>query len=250
MPPVVLTETHGPVLSITLNRPAARNAFDSRMAEGLTSVLRQFEEDRSLVAAVLRGSGSVFCAGMDLKEFADGVDNETFHQLLRRGSDKPLVAAIEGYAMAGGLELALLCDVIVAAKNSRLGLPEVGLGLFAAGGALLRLQRRVSFGRAMMLVLSGEAISGEEAHSIGLVDRLVDAGHAADEALALAGSIAKNAPLAVRVSKRLMLESFGRSEAEFWSSQESAIDTVFASNDAREGVAAFIERRRPQWGGD
>ena len=251
--PVVLTEARGPVLVITLNRPEARNSVNRQTAEAVGEALDQLDADPSLAAGVVTGAGKGFSAGMDLKAFATGefpiAGDRGFAGIVQRGSRKPLIAAVEGFALAGGLEIALACDLIVASRGARLGIPEVGVGLFAGAGALLRLPRRVGLGPAMALALTGQPVDADEGHRIGLVDRLVEPGEALAEAVKLAEAIAKNAPLAVAASKRILVDGFTKSDEEFWSWQGSFFSEVFGSKDALEGARAFAEKRAPNWQG-
>jgi enoyl-CoA hydratase len=249
MSDVVLTESRGRVLLITLNRPDARNAINTDLAQGLLAGVGQLDGDDGLTAGVLTGAGRGFCAGMDLKAFlADGMP-KGFNEFLTAGARKPLIAAIEGFALAGGLELALTCDLLVAARDARLGIPEAGVGLFAAGGALLRLPRRVPYGVAMEMALTADPIPAEQAHEHGLVTRLAEPGTAVDVAMELAERIAKNAPLSVAASKQILRETQGRTEAEFWEFQAPLVRDVFTSADAKEGPLAFAEKRAPNWSG-
>jgi len=245
----VLTERRGRVLLITLNRPDARNAINHELADGLVAAVDDLDGDDGLTAGVLTGAGKGFCSGMDLKAFAERGAPKAVTAFLQNGWAKPLVAAVEGFAMAGGLELALTCDLLVAAKGARLGIPEAGVGLFAAGGGLLRLPRRVPYGVAMEMALTADPITAEQAFDHGLVTRLAEPGQAVDVALALAERIARNAPLAVAASKRLIRASLGCTEEEFWAMQLPHIPGVFESDDAREGPRAFAEKRAPVWSG-
>jgi enoyl-CoA hydratase len=249
----VLSEVRGKTLLITLNRPDARNSVNRELAEAMVETLDALDADPALAVGVLTGAGKGFSAGMDLKAFLTGgmptIDGRGFAGITERASYKPLVAAVEGFALAGGLEIALACDLVVAAEGARLGIPEVGVGLFAAGGALLRLPRRVPYGVAMELALTGDPITAERAAEVGLVDRLAAPGHAVAVALELAERIARNAPLAVGASKALLRETQGRTETEFWVLQREQIRTVFASSDAKEGATAFAEKRAPEWQG-
>ncbi len=245
----VLTERRGRVLLITLNRPDARNAINHEVAEGLVRSLDELDGDDGLTAGVLTGAGRGFCAGMDLKAFAERGAPKVMARFFTEGAAKPLVAAIEGFAMAGGLEIALTCDLLVAAKGAKLGIPEVGVGLFAAGGGLLRLPRRLPYGVAMEMALTADPITAEQAHGYGLITRLAEPGQAVEVALDLAARIARNAPLAVATSKRLVRASLGCTEAEFWELQKAHIPVVFRSEDAREGPRAFAEKRAPVWSG-
>ncbi len=245
----VLTERRDRVLLITLNRPKAKNSVNSALALALTAAIEELNTDDGLTAGVLTGADGGFSAGMDLKAFATEGPPKGFNEFLRDGAEKPLIAAIEGFALAGGLEIALTCDLLVAAKGVRLGIPEVGVGLFAAGGAMMRLPRLVPYGVAMEMALTGDPISAEKAAEYGMVARIAEPGKAVDEAIALATRIAKNAPLSVAASKRMIADSFGRTEEEFWKHQGPLIRDIFASNDAKEGPRAFAEKRAPQWSG-
>jgi enoyl-CoA hydratase len=245
----VLTEARGRVLVITLNRPEARNAVDTALGQALVAAVRRLDDDDALSLGILTGAGRGFSAGMDLKAFAREGPPQGFGEFLQDGSAKPLIAAVEGFALAGGLEIALACDLIVAARGVPLGIPEAKRGLFAAGGALLRLPRRVGYGRAMMLALTAEPIPAEEAHDLGLVDALAEPGEALATALELAGRIARNAPLSLALSKRLLRGMQGRTEEEFWAFQGRDAATIFGSEDAREGAVAFAEKRDPVWKG-
>jgi enoyl-CoA hydratase len=245
----VLTERRDRVLVITLNRPEARNAINTALAQALTAAIEELDSDDGLTAGVLTGAGGGFSAGMDLKAFATEGPPKGFDKFLRNGAKKPLIAAIEGFAVAGGLEIAVTCDLLVAAKGVRLGIPEVGVGLFAAGGALMRLPRLVPYGVAMEMALTGDPITAEKALEYGLVARLAEPGKAVDEAIALATRIAKNAPLSVAASKQLIVDSFGRTEEEFWEHQLPQLRVVFASDDAKEGPRSFAEKRAPKWTG-
>ena len=245
----VLKERRDRVLVITLNRPKAKNAVNTALASALTAAIEELDSDDGLTAGVLTGAGGGFSAGMDLKAFATEGPPKGFDAFLRNGAKKPLIAAIEGFALAGGLEMALSCDLLVAAEGVRLGIPEVGVGLFAAGGALMRLPRVVPYGVAMEMALTGDPISAEKALEYGLVARIAESGKAVDEAVALATRIAKNAPLGVAASKRLIIDSFGRTEEEFWKHQIPFMKDVFSSNDAKEGPRSFAEKRAPKWSG-
>jgi len=245
----VLTEVRGRVLLITLNRPDAMNAINKALAQGLLAAVEQLDSDDGLTAGVLTGAGRGFCAGMDLKAFAKGESPEGMDQFIQQGAQKPLVAAIEGFALAGGLELALGCDLLVAAEGVKLGIPETGVGLFAAGGGLLRLPRMVGYARAMEMALTADPMTAEEAHGYGLVSRVAPKGQSVDVAMELAERIAKNAPLAVAASKQLIRATVGATEEEFWAVQRPLQGSVFRSDDAKEGPRAFAEKRPPEWTG-
>lgn len=245
----VLTEVRDRVLLITLNRPDAMNAINTDLAQGLLAAIEQLDGDDGLTAGVLTGAGRGFCSGMDLKAFAAGGPPKGFDRFLRNGSRKPLIAAIEGFALAGGLEVALTCDLLVAAEGVKIGIPEAGVGLFAAGGALLRLPRRLPYAVAMEMALTADPITAEDAKSYGLVSRVAEKGTTVDVALALAERIARNAPLSVAVSKQMIEAQAGITEEAFWELQAPHLATVFLSNDAKEGPAAFAEKRAPNWSG-
>jgi len=245
----VLTEQRGRVLLITLNRPEAMNAINTELSQGLLAAIAQLDGDDGLTAGVLTGAGRGFCAGMDLKAFATSGPPIGLDQFFVHGAKKPLIAAIEGFALAGGLELALSCDLLVAANNVRLGIPEAGVGLFAAGGAVLRLPGRVPYAVAMEMALTADPISAEAAHGYGLVSRLAEPGKAAEVAMELAERIARNAPLSVAASKTIIKATQGMTETEAWDYQRPFVASVFTSNDAKEGPRAFAEKRAPNWSG-
>jgi len=247
----VLTEQREGALLITLNRPEARNAVNLALAEGVAAALDDLDGDAELSVGVLTGAGGGFCAGMDLKAFVAGespwVGDRGFAGIVQRASRKPLIAAIEGFAVAGGLEVALACDLIVAARGAKLGIPEVKRSLVAAGGALLRLPQRVPYGIAMELALTGDPITAERGAELGLVNRLADAGGAVDAALELAGAIRRNGPLSLTATKEILQRQRDWDEAEFWAKQGEIAGPVMTSNDAREGAVAFAEKRDPVW---
>ena len=245
----VLTERRGRVMVITLNRPEAMNAINGALSEGLRSAVQELDSDSGLTAGVVTGAGKGFCSGMDLKAFSRGEDIGPMLEFVQNGAAKPLVGAIEGFALAGGLELALSCDLLVAARGAKLGIPEVGVGLFAAGAGLFRLPGRVGYGTAMEMAITGDPITAEEAADHGLVSRLTEPGGALGEALALAERIARNAPLAVAASKQLIRATQGATEEELWKIQRPHMATVWKSGDAKEGPRAFAEKRPPEWTG-
>jgi enoyl-CoA hydratase len=249
----VLTERRDGVLLVTLNRPDQRNAVNAAVAEGIAAALDRLDEDGELRVGVLTGAGKGFCAGMDLKAFVEGerpyAAGRGFAGIAQRPAAKPLIAAIEGFAVAGGFEIALACDLIVAARGARLGIPEVKRGLVAAGGALLRLPRRIPYHLAMELALTGDFVEAERAAQMGLVNRLAEPGGALAAALELAAAVAVNAPLALAASKRIVVESADWPTAEQWQRQGEISGPVMASDDAREGSVAFAEKRPPVWRG-
>lgn len=245
----LLTEVRGRVLLMTMNRPDARNAINGALADALWAAMERLDGDDALTAGVLTGNESGFSAGMDLKAFAAGESMGGFSRFIEQGSTKPLIAAVESFALAGGLEMALTCDLLVVSAGARLGIPEVGVGLFAAGGALMRLPRRVPYGVAMEMALTADPITAEQAATYGLVSRIAERGQAVTVAMELAERIARNAPLAVAASKQLLRDTQGRTEEEFWEHQRPLTAAVFTSDDAKEGPAAFAQKRAPQWNG-
>ena len=253
MSDAVLTEERDGVLLVTLNRPEQRNAVNLAVAEGIAGALDRLDAEAELHVGVLAGAGRGFCAGMDLKAFVAGerpyAGGRGFAGIVQRPPAKPLIAAIEGFAVAGGFEIALACDLIVAARGAKLGTPEVKRGLIAAGGALLRLPQRIPYHLAMELALTGDLIDAERGHAIGLVNRVVEPGAAIDAAIELAAAIAANGPLATAASKRILAEAPGWSADEAWARQAEIADPVRDSADAREGSIAFAEKRPPRWTG-
>ena len=253
-PPPLLTERRGGVLIVTLNRPEVRNAVDKPLADAMAAALDTLDADETLSLGVITGAGKGFSAGMDLKAFAASGErpwsgDRGFAGIVRRPAEKPLIAAVEGFAVAGGLEIALACDLIVAARGAKLGIPEAKRSLVAAGGALRRLPRLIPYAVAMELALTGEPILAERAHELGLVNRLSEPGAALDTALELAAAIEANGPLALRASKAVLERQWSWSDADFWDRQAAIVDPVMASDDAREGALAFKEKRDPQWRG-
>ncbi len=249
----VLTERRDNVLLITLNRPDQRNAVNGALADGVASALDTLDGDDGLAVAVLTGAGKGFCSGMDLGAFAAGERpwhaERGFAGIVQQPPRKPIIAAVEGFAVAGGLEVALACDLIVAAAGAKLGIPEVKRSLVAAGGALLRLPRRLPAGIAMELALTGDPITAERAHELGLVNRIAEPGTAVDVAIGLATTIAGNGPLAVAATKTILSEQFSWEERDFWHRQGEISGPVLISEDAREGAVAFKEKRDPVWKG-
>jgi enoyl-CoA hydratase len=245
----VLTSAHGNILVITLNRPEVRNAIDSALSLGVLDALATLDGDDDLRVGVLTGAGGTFCAGLDLKAFARSGVPARIDDVFRHRCRKPLVAGIEGVAVGGGLELALVADLMVAARDARFGSPEVKFGLFPGGGALLRLPELLPRSLVTEMALTGELIDAETALQHGLVNRVCEAGASLDVALELAGAVARNAPLGVNAAKHLLRRSRGRSEEELWPEQLALVDTVFHSEDASEGARSFAEKRRPEWTG-
>jgi enoyl-CoA hydratase len=251
--PAVLTERRGNVLLITLNRPHVRNAVNAALAEGVGKALDELDADGELSVGVLTGAGGFFCAGMDLGAFVKGESpwygDRGFAGIAQRSADKPLIAAIEGFAVAGGMEIALACDLIVAAEGAKLGIPEVKRSLVAAGGALLRLPRRMPYHVVMELALTGDPFPAERFHELGLVNRLTPPGGAVDASLELAATLAKNGPLGLRAAKQILQEQWDWSTEEMWAKQGEIAGPVMASEDAKEGASAFKEKREPEWKG-
>ena len=251
---VVRTERDGRTLVITIDRPQARNAVDRSAAEGVAAALDLLEADPELTIGILTGAGGTFSSGMDLKAFLQTgerpeVDGRGLAGLTLTPPTKPMIAAVEGYALAGGFEMALACDLIVAAENAVFGLPEVKRGLIAGSGGLLRLPHRVPLAVAMEHAMTGEPLTAVDAHGWGLVNRLTRPGEALAGARALAAQIAENGPLAVRATKALVAEAAGTMGEGAWERQNEVLAEVLASADAREGAAAFVEKRRPVWTG-
>ena len=251
--PPVLSERRGRVLLITLNRPQVRNAVNAALAEGVGNALEELDADESLAVGVLTGAGGYFSAGMDLGAFVRGESpwygDRGFAGIAQRSARKPLIAAIEGFALAGGLEIALACDLIVAARDARMGIPEAKRSLVAAGGALLRMPRRMPYHVVMELALTGDPLPAEQFERFGLVNRLAEPGRAVEVALELAGRLAGNGPLALIASKQILREQLDWKTTEMWERQAAISGPVFASEDAKEGAAAFKEKREPVWRG-
>jgi enoyl-CoA hydratase len=249
----VLVERRGAVQVITINRPQAKNALDAGVAAGIAAAVDELDESDELRVGVLTGAGGTFSAGMDLKAFLRGerpvIEGRGLCGITVTPPRKPLVGAVEGWALAGGFELLLACDLVVAARTARFGVPEVTRALVARAGAAMLLPRRVPHAIALELLLTGQPIGAERAAEIGLVNRLTDEDGALDGALALATTIAANGPLAVVATKRIARASTDWTLAEGWAAQAAIAAPVFASEDAREGATAFAEKRPPVWKG-
>jgi enoyl-CoA hydratase len=247
----VLVRRENGILIVTINRPDQRNAVNGAVSSGIASALDLLDSSSDLRVGVLHGSGSAFCAGMDLKAFAAGErvrdPSRGFGGIVERPPAKPLIAAVEGWALGGGFEIVLACDLVTAGKSARFGLPEVRRGLAARGGGVFRLPRRLPHMLAMEIIVTGAPLDAERAAQFGLVNRLVDDGQALVAAVELAGQIAANAPMSVRASKRVAIESADWPIAEGFQRQRAYLEPVFASQDATEGVTAFGERRAPVW---
>jgi enoyl-CoA hydratase len=248
----VLTERQGRTIVITINRPEARNAFNLAVARGLADAMDELDGTPELSVAIVTGAGGNFCAGMDLKAFVAG----EVPSIPGRGIGfteqpprKPVIAAVEGYALAGGTEIVLATDLVVASKAAKFGIPEVKRGLVAGGGGLLRLPHRIPYQKALELALTGDSFTAEQAVQWGFVNVLTEPGEALAGALALAERISANGPLAVAATKEIIVKSAGWSEAEMWKKQQELLTPVFSSKDAIEGATAFAEKRAPNWTG-
>ncbi|MEP3049796.1 MAG: crotonase/enoyl-CoA hydratase family protein [Erythrobacter sp.] len=248
----VLTSVEDGVLNVTINRPEAKNAMTKAAAEAIAAAMDRLDGEDELRVGILTGAGGSFCSGMDLKGFLRGerpsVEGRGFGGVVEAPPKKPLIAAVEGYALAGGLELMIACDLVVAHEGAKFGIPEAKRGLVAAAGGVMMLPDQIPERVAMELALTGEFIGAQRAYELGMINQVVD-GSALDGAKALAAKIAANGPLAVRVSKQIMRESRAWPMADRYKNQASLIAPVFASEDAREGAAAFAEKRAPNWKG-
>lgn len=248
----VLVRVADGVIEVTINRPEARNAMSKAAAEGISAAMDRLEAEGDLRCAILTGAGGTFCSGMDLKGFLSGempvVAGRGFGGLTEWTPKKPVIAAVDGYALAGGMELALACDLIVANTNARFGVPEVKRGLVAAGGGVVQLPRLLPRPLAMELALTGDPITAQRAYDLGLVNRVTE-GPAIEAARELARVIAENGPLAVAASKGIVRDSWLWDVAEVNARQGPYIAHVFASEDAREGANAFAQKRKPNWQG-
>jgi enoyl-CoA hydratase len=252
---VVETSRRDGVAVLTLNRPEARNAVNGELARAMEAALDGLEADAATNAVVLTGAGSTFCAGADLKVVAAGRGAELatprggFGGIVTRKFPKPLIAAVNGPALAGGFEVVLACDLVVAVEHATFGLPEVTRGLFAAAGGLIRLPKRIPLALATEIALTGDPIDAGRAAQLGLVNRVVPEGQVVEAACELAARIAANGPLAVRNSLAMVREAAELTEAEAWARNNALAVEVFASRDAIEGATAFAEKRAPRWTG-
>lgn len=248
----VTTERRGRVEIITIDRPDARNAVNADVAHGLEAAYDAAEGDDEVWAMVLTGAGDkAFCAGMDLKAFLTGelpiTDKGGFGGTASRAFEKPLIVAANGAALAGGFEVVLAADLVVAAEHATFGIPEVKRGLMAAAGGLFRLPKRVPMAIALELAMTGEAISAQRALDVGLVNRVVPAERVLDEAVALAELVCENAPVAVRLSRKLVRDAVDLTEAEGWKRTNEYMSQVMQTEDVMEGPRAFAEKRKPEW---
>jgi enoyl-CoA hydratase len=247
----VLVEHGDGIAVITINRPAQRNAVNRAVSYGVCAAVDELDSRDDLRVGILTGAGGTFCAGMDLKAFLRGevtrVEGRGILGIALTPPRKPLIAAVEGYALAGGFEAVLACDLLVAARDAQFGLPEAKRGLAAAAGGLLRLPRLIPTRIAMEIALTGDMITADRLERFGLVNELVDPGQALDAAIRLARRIVANAPLSIAASKRVMVESRDWPLDEMFARQQAITGPVLASSDAKEGAAAFAERRPPRW---
>lgn len=249
----VLVEHADGIVTITINRPGQRNAVNRAVSYGVCEAVDELDRNPDLHVGILTGAGGNFCSGMDLKAFLRGevtrVEGRGILGIAMTPPKKPLIAAVEGYALAGGFESVLACDLVVAASNAQFGLPEVKRGLAAAAGGLLRLPRLLPPRIAMEIALTGDMIGAARLAQFGLINILTEPGKALEAARDLARRILANAPLSIAASKRVIVEQRDWPLSEMWERQTGITAPVLASNDAREGAAAFAERRPPNWSG-
>lgn len=250
----VLYSTEDGVAVITINRPQAKNAVNASVANQIAEALDDLDSRSDLTVGIITGAGGTFCAGMDLKAFMKGevpvVEGRGFGGFAEAPPKKPLIAAVEGHALAGGFEAVLACDLVVAADDAKFGIPEVKRGLVAGAGGLLRLQHRIPRNLASEFALTGDFVGARRLADLGLINRVTGNGGALEGARELATGISANGPLAVRVSKEIMAASDDWSTAEMWDKQNELAGPVFVSHDAMEGAAAFAEKRAPNWKGE
>jgi enoyl-CoA hydratase len=250
---VVEFERKGTIALVTLNRPEARNAISHEVSQTMASILDEVEADAGLRTVVITGNGDVFCAGADLKVVASGKANDIasgkggFAGIVTRNFPKPIIAAVQGPALAGGFEIVLACDLVVAADAAKFGIPEAKRGLMAAAGGLIRLPKRVPLAIALELAMTGDPIDADRALNLGLVNRVVPANKVVAEAIAIAERIGENSPIAVRMSRQLVIEAAEMSEEDGWKRTLELMMPVFESGDAIEGATAFAEKRAPVW---
>ncbi|MDH2427047.1 crotonase/enoyl-CoA hydratase family protein [Sphaerisporangium sp. TRM90804] len=250
----VLVEVSDGIAVITINRPQVRNAVNGAVARGVVAAVDELEQRKDVSVYVLTGAGGTFSAGMDLKGFLSGdfpvVEGRGFGGIAESPPKKPVVAAVEGYALAGGFEMVLSCDVVVASQEAKFGLPEPKRGLVAGAGGVMRLPRRIPYHVAMEMALTGDHYSAARLYELGLVNRVTPPGEALTAAREIAARIAANAPLALLATKRVIVESADWSREEMFAKQAKIINPVFGSKDAMEGAAAFAEKRAPKWAGE
>jgi len=251
----VTFEQRGPFAVVTINRPDARNAINAEVAQGIEDAIDRIEADDAIWVGILTGVPPVFCAGADLKEINAGrgatlsTERGGFAGFVQRERTKPVIAAVDGPALAGGTEIVLASDLVVASTTATFGIPEVKRSLVAAAGGLFRLGRKIPLNIAMELTLTGDPIDASRAHHFGLVNRLVEPGQALDEAVALAEQICANAPVAVRESRKIVLEATNAPDEVGWRMSAEGMAKAMSSEDFSEGLTAFIEKRKPQWKG-
>ena len=249
----VLVEQRDGILIITINRPQVRNAVNRAVALGIAAALDEIDENPAIAVGILTGAGGTFCSGMDLKAFVTGerpeIEGRGLVGLTERPPKKPLIAAVEGYALAGGCEIVLACDLVVAAENATFGIPEVTRGLVAGSGGLIRLPQKIPAQIALEYALTGEHFSAIDARAWGLVNRICAPGQALAGAVELAQAILRNGPLGVQMTKRIINEARSWPADEVWDRQRGLVESVLATDDAREGALAFAEKRPPQWRG-
>jgi enoyl-CoA hydratase len=254
MSKTVTLERDGHVLVITICRPEMRNAIDRATSEAIAHAMDELDSDKQLTVGILTGAGTHFCSGMDLKAFLRGerveLPGRGLAGIIETPPRKPVIAAVEGFALAGGFEIALACDLLVAAENAQFGLPEVKRGLMAGSGGLMRLPERIPRQIAMQYALTGDMMSAVEARQWGLVNQLTAPGEALAAAKAMAHKIAGNAPLSVQISKQVVAEAFHWPVHERWQCQNALLETIIHSKDAHEGALAFSEKRPPVWTGE
>jgi enoyl-CoA hydratase len=250
----VLVEVADGIGIITINRPEARNAVNEAVARGVAAAIDEFDSRRDITSLIITGAGGTFCAGMDLKGFLAGENSMAggrgFGGITHRPPAKPVIAAVEGYALAGGFEIVLSCDLVVASEEAMFGLPEVSRGLVAGAGGLFRLPRRIPYHLAMEIALTGARVPAQRLNAAGLINRLVPAGEALGQARALAAELGRNAPLSLTATKRIVAESADWPLSESFDRQDDIVRPVFTSADAMEGAAAFAEKRPPVWRGE
>ncbi|MET8141648.1 crotonase/enoyl-CoA hydratase family protein [Sphaerisporangium sp. NPDC005288] len=250
----VLVEVDGGIAVITINRPQARNAINGAVARGVVAALDELEDRKDVSVYVLTGAGGNFSAGMDLKGFLSGdfpaVEGRGFGGLVEAPPKKPIIAAVEGYALAGGFELVLSCDIVIASEEAKFGLPEPKRGLVAGAGGVMRLPRRIPYHIAMEIALTGDFYPAARLAELGLVNRVTPPGGALAAAKEFAAKIAANAPLSLLATKRILVESADWSLDEMFAHQSAIMNPVFGSKDAMEGAAAFAEKRAPNWTGE